>query len=437
MRSPIQCLPLPEVYYDGHANSYWRENASGGWQKINETSLKTELISQGHFPYPKDGSLLSEVEVAKRDIQLHQDILFAGPLAGYDAGHQTILNQSILVTQSPRVIEARAGDWFLIRAITDGLLVNETVDQTPYLYGWLKTAYEALRERKLMPGQALVLAGPRECGKSLLQSLITEILGGRSAKPYQFMTGSTTFNAEQFGAEHLMVEDESASTDIRARRHFGAAIKNITVNTTQKCHPKNKQALTLTPFWRLSISVNDEPENLMVMPPMDDSITDKIILLKAHKCAMPMPTGSPQERQEFYRALCNELPAFLHAMTQWEIPKELSNPRFGICAYQHPELMETLTELQPELQLLAITDQCLFAHNPEWSGSAERLEKELTDSDAVFSNKAKKLFHYSNSCGTFLGRLSKHYPDRISSTKNNGTTIWTIKAPDQVENQPF
>jgi hypothetical protein len=37
----------------------------------------------------------------------------------------------------------------------------------------------------------------------------------------------------------------------------------------------------LKPFWRLSITLNDEPENLLILPPLDESLGDKIMLLRA------------------------------------------------------------------------------------------------------------------------------------------------------------
>jgi len=40
-------------------------------------------------------------------------------------------------------------------------------DQEIFLFGWLKVGYEALRAGKPRVGQALALAGPRDCGKSL------------------------------------------------------------------------------------------------------------------------------------------------------------------------------------------------------------------------------------------------------------------------------
>src|SRR4030095_11750743 len=118
-------------------------------------------------------------------------------------------------------------------------------DQVRYLYGWLKIAYDAVRARVRRPGQGLVLAGVRDCGKSLLQNLITLILGGRSARPYQFMSGLTPFNSDLCEAGHLRMENEQASPDIRARRNFGAQLKNITVIDWQRCHAKNRVAISL------------------------------------------------------------------------------------------------------------------------------------------------------------------------------------------------
>jgi len=54
-----------------------------------------------------------------------------------------------------------------------GLLIGDEYDQTPYLFGWLKIVYEALLKNAIRPGQALILAGEHDSGKSLLQNLIT------------------------------------------------------------------------------------------------------------------------------------------------------------------------------------------------------------------------------------------------------------------------
>src|SRR5207249_3354414 len=147
----------------------------------------------------------------------------------------------------------------------NGLLDKE---QLPVLMGWLLVAYEALRSGEPRHGQALGLVGPAKAGKSLLQKLITIILGGRVKHPFKYMTGRTDFNAELFEAEHLSIDDEKASIDIRSRRELGTAIKMVCVNQEQTCFRKYATPVTLLPFWRLTISVNDDPEALQVLPPL-------------------------------------------------------------------------------------------------------------------------------------------------------------------------
>ena len=271
----------------------------------------------------------------------------------------------ILVTTSPKLIEPIFGDWPTIEALIKNLLSDGRYDQRVYVYAWLKFACEALRAGRKRPGPALVLAGPRNSGKSLLQNLFTEILGGRAAKPYRYMSGRTDFNAELFGAEHLMIEDETPSTDIRSRRTLGTNIKAFAVNKSQSCHAKGRQAITLSPFWRLSISLNDEPEDLMILPPIsdseEDSIGDKIILLRARKAEMPMKTEELSEFDAFWETLISELPAFCHFLDCWQVPEELRHSRFGFKVWQHPELLLALDALAPETRLLSFIDETIFS----------------------------------------------------------------------------
>ena len=137
------------------------------------------------------------------------------------------------------------------------------------------------------------------------------MLGGRSAKPHQFMTGTTSFNLDLFQSEHLMLEDENEHVSLEKRLHFAAKLKNLCVNQTQRAHGKMRHGLTLTPIWRLTCSVNDDPpQRLLVLPPLDQDVEDKVVILKVRKARMPMPTGTPEEYETFMKKLESELQAF-------------------------------------------------------------------------------------------------------------------------------
>ena len=313
------------------------------------------------------------------------------------------------------------------------MFLDDDFDQSLYLFGWLTVALEALYIGEHRPGQAMVIAGPANCGKSLLQKLITEVFGGRMAKPFQYMVGKTDFNAHMFGAEHLVIEDEAASTDIRARRDFGAHLKEITVNDHQSCHAKNRTPVSLTPFWRLSITVNEEPENLMVLPPIDEGIRDKVILLKARLMPMPMPTNTLEERKLFMGMLRTELPAFVDFLLNWDMPVDLESARFGVKHFHHPVLLQAIEELAPERRLLSIIDSGGLFFGPlaePWEGRAEELERKLRECNSgSFEREVDRLLSFPNACGSYLGRLVGKYPERITRRTVNGRTRWTVRPP--------
>jgi hypothetical protein len=419
------------AYFDAARNCYWIRDSRGGWISINETQFKRMLRQQGVSPKVLEGAYVSLLDLCLIDVQQKADVHYAGALAGYSAGVYEMGERRILVTESPRILEPKCGQWPTLNAVINGLLHDPQFDQRPYFYGWLKVGYETLRASERRPGQALVLAGVHDCGKSLIQNLITIVLGGRSARPYQFMSGLTPFNSDLFEGEHLMIEDEQASTDIRARRNFGAQLKNITVVDWQRCHAKNRVAISLAPFWRLSVTVNDEPENLMVLPPIDDSIEDKLILLRASKFPMPMRTATLEQRKAFWQRLVDELPAFLSFLLEWEIPSELTSERFGIAHFHHPEILQAIDNLAPEYRLLRLIEEELFQSDAAdaWQGSAEQLERRLCTDDSKCRNEARKLFTFNTACGVYLARLEKKYPDRFISNHQREGNRWTIKPP--------
>lgn len=439
--SLLDTLPLPQIYYDVWRKDYWAMDGNGKWILLNEQNARLRLVIKGFSKEGLNGKA-SPVDQALYDIQQEQNVDYAAPLAGYPAGLYTMGEQRILVTNSPRLIQPEPMPYPLIGSILERMLVDRqlNVDQRPYLYGWLHNALTCLYERKFAPGQALALAGARDSGKSLVQQLITVMFGGRAAKPHQFMQGETPFNADLFGNEHLMIEDDSASTDIRARRHLGSHLKQVTANRDQRCHDKGKRAVVLRPFWRLTITVNDEPGHLMVLPPMDESIEDKIIILNVTNGPMPMPTSTPEEKEMFMAALLRELPGFVFDMLHYSIPAELRSARYGIKHYHHPVVLDALEELSPEKRLkgiiLAYVEQSTAVSAIPREFTSEVLEQKLTAKDSPVDFQARRLFSYANACGTYLGRLAKSDPEFISSKKVHGQTVWACPAIKELGMKP-
>jgi hypothetical protein len=436
-------LPLPPVFYHGREGSYWREDSRSGWIKINETSVRLFVADHG-YAKKNDGSVNSEADECVMRVQAEQNVVYAAPLAGYDAGSYDMNGKTILVTEGPKRIVPKAGEWPTLARLFEGMFVDGEVDQRSYFYGWLKSGLATFRSGTWRASQMLALAGDAGSGKSLTQNLITELFGGRCAKPYQFMRGGTEFNSQLFSGEHLMLEDESESVDMRSRRHFGAMMKTLLCGRDQNCHGKNREAVMLRPLWRMSVSLNFDPERLLVLPPLDDDVCDKIIALKVVNHEMPMRTETEAEKERFWQTLVSELPAFAAYLETWNVPEDLRDERYGIRAFQHAEIVERLNATSSEIRLLELIDLTLFRNQFErraWVGSAAELERRLTDEQSAFRDEARRLLNWNAACGSYLGRLEKcregHHAGRVASRLIHGRREWTIQPPARDEGEAW
>lgn len=415
---------LPTIYYDAPKNKFYALNSRDELTQYPGTHVRLTLMQAGFSTNLVPGEIMSPVEQALLRIRVENDVTWAGGLAGHAPGVYEVCGTRILVTTGPRLLRAARGDWGTIKDLISQLLK----DQAEHLYGWLKSGLRALHAGPpWRPGQALAIAGPSGCGKSLLQGLFTELFGNRVAKPFRYLCGETSFNGELLAAEHLAIEDEAASVDLRTRRHFGSQLKGLIANQVISFHPKGGQAMSLTPFWRVSITLNDEPENLMVLPPLDESLKDKITLLQAFPTNLPFGMDNLTERAQYRDKLTAELPAFLHFLHGWKIPQRLQDKRYGVKAYQNKDLVQELEQLQPEFRLLELIDSLHIwtIEGAPWEGTARELERQLRSKDTL--HEVERLLSFNTAAGTYLGRLAKHMPNRVGKKRgDNNVTLWTI-----------
>ena len=419
-----ETCPQCTVYYEASRRLFWTQNSRGDWTEYPASHVRLLLLSEGISCKIADNNPLSDFERQLMSIRYDQDVRWAGELAGFSAGVHQVCGKRILVTTGPKLIAPKKGLFPMLNNFL-GELLGMHVE---VFWGWLKSALVSMRAGPpFRPGQALAIAGPAGCGKSLLQNIITEIFGGRSAKPYRYLSDKTTFNGELVAAEHLMVEDEAASTDLRTRRQFGAQLKNMVANEVVSFHQKGCDAMSVTPFWRVTITLNEEAENLMVLPPFDESLRDKIILLKAFHATMPFNTDDSEGRRKFRQQLSDELPGFLHWLMQWRIPPKQQDKRYGVKAFHDEDLLRELETLQPEFRLLELIDTLHIWEPGEsvWRGTATELRGQLEEKDK--RQDVGRLLSYNTACGVYLGRLSKHLPDRVKKIKDkNNRYIWEI-----------
>lgn len=417
-------LPPPsgrvEAYFDCTRGGYYTRNHHGEYQDFPKTEFQYKLREAGFFHGFKHDNGLSYLEAEMLRICNENSVHFAGPLGGFDAGRYEMAGSRILVTRGPTFVKEYAKNFPLLKTFFRQLLG----DQMRYLFGWIKWALASLRRGlPWSSGQLLAVAGPPGSGKTFLQSLLTPMLGGRVSSPYAFMSQGTAFNAEIFGAEHGLIGDQNHATDMKSRRAFGSAIKNLVVEKAQFIHGKGKTGITLFPFIRLSLTLNSNPEAMLVLPPLDSDVKDKIILLKAAPVDFPFPSKAFPDSQTYYNAMIEELPGFLHWLRRWRIPPSIQDQRYGVMSFHDADLLRGVDDLSPEYRLWETVETYLFVPGTidHWEGTAFDLQRELRGK--LPPGEMSSLFPFNTACGVYLAALQRKMPDRIEKRSIGGNKV--------------
>jgi len=64
-------------------------------------------------------------------------------------------------------------------------------------------------------------------------------------------------------------------------------VKVFLVNGSQGWPSKNHPGLTIHPIWSFSITLKYDAESLMVLPPLDESLLDKLLLFWSRREEAP------------------------------------------------------------------------------------------------------------------------------------------------------
>jgi hypothetical protein len=184
----------------------------------------------------------------------------------------------------------------------------------------------------------------------------------------------------------------------------------------------------LRPFWRMVIAGNDDDAGLQVCPALSPSLDDKLLLLRARQA-----DGLPQTKEEndvWAGAIRRELPAFAAFLLGYHPPNGLPpDPRTHVANFQHPDLVASLRELQPEMKLLEMIDGLglIGGDAPLWEGTASEFEAALRAKDP--ERILDRVFMAATSAGRMLSELARIEPARVVRTSRQGTSHYRVFRP--------
>jgi len=480
----------------GDGDNFMMQGADGRWQRWPQQAtidFMRSLPGRMVAIKARENEMLSEAKRVMLHVRKHRSLDEVLPsLPGYQSRIYTLdSGERVLVKQAPKLIEPVAGEWPNMRALIEGQLDRRElggIDQTPWFHSWCQVAADSIRRGEpghWRQGHAMILAGPRGCGKNRLQEqVITPLLGGygRYCDPAKFLFESDEFNGDVFAAEHLMLSEiPTPSQRTVDRTSLAEKIKQVVANPSQRMRLMRTEPCSVSPYWRLTISVNDDPDKLRSLPIITADFGDKVLVF--HCAAKPLPiitTNSIENQHEFRRVMEEELPHYLHwLLNEWQIPEELKTyedgknaTRFGFREYHAPCIKDELFDDTPAAQLMSLIDSAvlrgveksgeeMLGDGPQelklwdlvvdkevpplwvngqhlkiraWHGKAETLQMLLTGEGGCHCNvatMAKKLFQH-NKCSTLLGRLfaDEHFRDiRVTKKDTSAWKGWLIVPP--------
>jgi len=439
-------------------------NESPRFDEINENKFVKRLRREFCATKVRKGENISQVDQVLLYVMENRRLdLVLDALPGYKAGIHDNCGKKMLVRTSPRLLEATQGDWSTVKALIHGCLdlsVDGGIDQTPYFHSWCKVGAQSLYRAQpgnFQAGQCLILAGPRNCGKSRIQHwILTGIFGGRSADPGPYLFGDTDFNGEWLEGEHLLMEDPASSTATKERVLFGERVKQTIISDKLRIHTKRKTALNLEMFFRMSISVNDDPDKIRVLPLLTPDMKDKVMLFLVRKAQMPMPTLTLDQRVAFKEKITSELPAYLWwLLDEFEVPAEIrrgvDGERLGVDSWRHPRIEREMFDDSPAAELLTLIDAAQWeghylwqlesasSASYYWEGTALALEMLLVgkidrDGRSVYrctvGKEAERLLAH-NKIDRLLSRLKEDQADRVIKKHRNTGNFWLISRPGE------
>jgi len=389
------CEELALWWYPERGDAFMRRGPNGQWAQWTKDAVvdaMRALPDRMIAIKARENEMLSE----SKQVLLHArnvrvlDAVYPS-LPGYVEGlHVLDSKERVVVKHSPQLVEAKEGEWPHIRQLIEGMMDRRPeggIDQSPYFYSWCKVAAEAIRNGSpghWRAGHALILTGPAGCGKNRIQeNIITPLLGGygRFADPAKFLFESDEFNGDVFAAEHLMLSEiPMPSQKTVDRVALAEKIKQVVANPAQRMRLMRTEPCTVSPFWRLTISVNDDKDKLRSLPMITGDFGDKVIILHCRRVPLPLLEEDTEETWKLFRETMEaELPCFLHwLINEWQIPDALkhypdgrSATRFGFREYHAPCIKESLYEETPQAELMRLIDMARFTSKDAWSPDVE------------------------------------------------------------------
>jgi hypothetical protein len=438
---------VDKTAYDGHV--FWVKKESGDWIEMSKEDFSQKLRTQGYNATRARGETCSEVDRVEVAIKENRLVYRAYPFVHHESGlinwekrtYLNIWNGKVMEPAPPYtsdLVSFLDGEehfrliYRVLRSLFTGAAwenkeANRDIQLCRFL-AWLAYFYRNAYKKTPMPGQVVLLAGPKGLGKTLLNRKIVGTMVGGFAEASQHLVEAREWTESLAQSPMWVVDDQLASNDASSHKRFSNMLKAYVANHRICFNQKYVRTGELPFFGRIGITCNLDSESLRILPDIDLENLDKLSFFRT-----PEKQEDKVKFPSMYKVeqiLAQERPYFARFLLDWEIPEDHISPdaRFYVKSYHHPTLIEEAH--QQGVCGIVLELLCSFLKSyaelnkdkREWAGLGTELFNNF-----VAMNPASVRSMTPNSLTTALGILSrKGYPITRVTEKFSQIRKWHI-----------
>jgi len=342
-----------EMYYtDGRA--FWTNYASPEWSDHQTETVKRHLREAGCSDKIRRGQNNSEVNKVLVYIENNRRVAAAVPMLFVEDEVVYYEGKRYLNTSTKKVMQpADSGDpkdfpWIYDYFMNGFDGQQDGIPAHEFLLGWAKRLYVSSLLGNPQQGQCLIIAGEAHLGKTFSSKCLFGAMMGGSIAADDILLQKTKFNSQAAECAIWRCDDAISEGDYKTKQVLAGSLKAMAANPTVLYHPKFVNPTELPFKGRVILTCNVDPESLKILPFLDGTIKDKLMLFRMSKTYKPhfFKTNTENEQR-----VLNELPFFLKFLTDYQVHPDVidhANPRFEIKSFHHAELVAEANSEQRE-----------------------------------------------------------------------------------------